>query len=273
MARVELRVVEISSQLTAQQQATTALLSDIATRVREPGHTGLEPIPGDNGLSQTSSIARLREHRVVQNMTHQNLPPNPGTLCIRTEMHSFRLCKKWCSCCCHAQQSVRFPRALRNMIGLLFVGYSGIPILTPSCNEKRCLKRSSPSMHVSYYFPTWLLSRVLNVTASFKAFDGPQLTLNVPRVVDWWHPLWRPAYENNVGAIQTLFSEGLASPFVIGVYGQSALHVGRLALSARANFCTFLTKLQYAAMNGHIECCKFLIQQGADPYLKDKNGR
>ncbi|KAL8904858.1 MAG: hypothetical protein Q9171_006896 [Xanthocarpia ochracea] len=189
-ARVELGVVEISSQLVAQQQATTALLSEIATRVRELDHTGLEPISGDNGLSQ------LSEHRGGQNMTHQNLPPNPGTT---------------------------------------------------------CLKRASPSMHVSYCFPTWFVSRVLNFTASFNAFKGPQLNLDVPRVVDWMHPLWRLARRNNVGSIRTLFSKGLASPFDVNAFGQSALH------------CT--------VVNRRIECSKFLIQQGADTYLKDENGR
>ncbi|KAL8861156.1 MAG: hypothetical protein Q9178_002372, partial [Gyalolechia marmorata] len=78
VARVELRVVEISSQLVAQQQATTALLSEIATRVREPDYTGLEPVPGDNRLSRISSIAGLSEHQVGQNMTQQNLPQTSG---------------------------------------------------------------------------------------------------------------------------------------------------------------------------------------------------
>lgn len=228
MARVELKVVDISSQMmgwSGQQQATTALLTEIATRVRGDGHTGQAAITGEKDLFPISSIARLREHGVPQTTNQQISLQDPDTVRIRAEMRPYGSCKSWCSCCCHAQQSVRFPRVLKTMIGSLFIGYSGIPILTAPCNEKMCLKRSSPSMHVSYYFPTWFLSRVLNFTASFNAFKGPQLNLNVPRLVGWMHPLWRLAHSNHVASIQKLFVEGLASPFDVNAYGQSALHV------------------------------------------------
>ena len=225
MARVELKVVEISGQLIDQQQLTTAMLTEIAARIRENCHTGRWPISTDNPLFPISSIAQPREHQVSQNITQQNLPRDHGTICIKTAIRSDGSCKSWCSCCCHAQQSVRSSRALRNLIGLLFVGYSGVPILTPPCNEKTCHKRASPLVHVSYYFPTWFLSRIVNVTAAFNTFNGLQLNLNVPRMVGWAHPLWRFAPCNDVASIQTLFSKDLASPFDVNAYGQSALHV------------------------------------------------
>jgi hypothetical protein len=34
-----------------------------------------------------------------------------------------------------------------------------------------------------------------------------------------------------------------------------------------------LTKNQYTALNGRVECSRFLIQQGADMYLQDENGK
>lgn len=236
MSRVELKVVDISSQMSSwrgEQQATTALLTEIATQVRGNTRTDSAPIFGESNLFPISSIARLREYGILQTMNQQNPQPDNNTVCIRTEMRPYGSCKIWCSCCCHAQHSVRFPRVLKNMMGSLFIGYSGLPILTAPCSEKTCSKRSSPSMHVSYYFPTWFLSRVLNFNASFNAFKGPQLNLHVPRLVGWSHPLWRLAHADQVISIQKLFDENLASPFDVNAYGQSALHVcGLLSLQS-----------------------------------------
>jgi hypothetical protein len=80
-------------------------------------------------------------------------------------------------------------------------------------------------MTVSYYFPTWFLSRVVNLSASFDTIQGPHFALNVPRMVGWMHPLWRLAHSDDVALIQSLFQERLASPLDVNAYGQSALHV------------------------------------------------
>jgi hypothetical protein len=228
MSRVELKIIEISSRLQGQQDMT-ALLAEIATHLRDHCHTtgGQVPTTGQNTLFPISSIARLQDNQVTQAMVHgpQEPPQDPDTICITAKIRPFGFCKSWCSCCCHGQQSVKFPRAVRSILGNLFVGYSGIPVLTPACNEKSCQKRSPPSMYVSYYFPTWFLSRVLNVTATFTSFKGPQVHLNVPRMVGWVHPLWRHAHLDDVQPIQVLFMNNLASPFDVNAYGQSALHV------------------------------------------------
>jgi hypothetical protein len=230
MSRVELKIIEISSRLQGQEDMTT-LLAEISSHLRDHCHTagGHSSTPSQNPLSPISSIARLQENQFTQALSHgpQVASQDPETICIRASIRPFGFCKSWCSCCCHGQQSVKFPRAVRNILGSLFVGYSGIPILTRACNEKSCQKRSSPSLNVSYYFPTWFLSRVLNVTATFTSFKGPQVQLNMPRMVGWAHPLWRHAHLDDVHSIQILFTNNLASPYDVNAYGQSALHVSR----------------------------------------------
>jgi hypothetical protein len=236
MARVELRILEISGKMQVQHQETADMLAAISTRLNSQHFAGQSNKIDNYPLFPISSVARLRDNQVTHATSHgqSTASYNSDTVCIKAKVRPHASCKKWCSCSCHAQQSIKFPRIVRNFVGSLFVGYSGLPILTPSCDEKSCLKRSSPSITVSYYFPTWFLSRVLNITATFNTFRGPQLDLNMPRMVGWVHPLWRHAHRNDVNSIQALFSQELASPFDVNAYGQSALHVGFCSLRTSA---------------------------------------
>src|SRR5436190_6471874 len=54
-----------------------------------------------------------------------------------------KTCRPWCSCCCHVRKSVKMPHSLRGFLGSLFVGYSGVPFVTPPCNERQCSRRST----------------------------------------------------------------------------------------------------------------------------------
>lgn len=91
------------------------------------------------------------------------------------------------------------------------------------------------------------------MTMRYVPLDGPQFTLRMPRVMKWSHPLWNYAHENNVLAIQRLYSEGKASPHDVNPHGSSALI--------------------YAAGHSNLQMSQFLLQQSADPDLANDYGR
>lgn len=100
-------------------------------------------------------------------------------------------CASWCSCRCHFKRSLKSPKFLRDILGSLFLGYSGLPILAPPCNESSCRRRSSPAVDITYYFPFWFLSKVFSVNLSLISLGGTRVLLRVPRQVGWESPLWQ----------------------------------------------------------------------------------
>jgi hypothetical protein len=185
-------------------------------------------------LFPDSSIAKLRDHRVNSDqswvaqpdsgrLVNQNLV---STIHIKARARTFRVsCKPWCSCTCHKQRTFRYPDWLRAAIGGLFVGYTGIPVLTPSCTEVNCHQRSAPSIEVTYHFPNWFLYRVLSLNLRLSSLAGPEFNLRMPRMVNWTTPLWQKSQVGDIHAVQALFGSGRASPYDVNAYGQSSLHV------------------------------------------------
>lgn len=159
-------------------------------------------------------------------------------------------CADWCSCRCHTRSTLGSPWVLKTFLGQLFVESvsSG-----PSCNEHGCRRSDRSSWKMTYYLPQFLMNRYLDFTVHHSPLDGPNLSVRMPRVVEWHHKLFRYANMGDVEAIQKLFSEGKASPYDVNPRGSNALI--------------------YAAAHGNPELGRFLLQAGADAELTDSCGR
>ena len=70
-------------------------------------------------------------------------------------------CADSCTCSCHRhpQPNKRTRNALDRFVGVLFVGYIGLPKISEQCNDEDCIQQSSSTLLISYFFPTWLLAR------------------------------------------------------------------------------------------------------------------
>lgn len=230
-----MKVLEISSELSCYHAATTALLSELTSPFQNAivQGTNSRRIYSLQGIEPTSDISALRlSENTLPNHVTQSLAftavadrTNADTLQIKTEVQAEGACKRWCSCACHGTQRIRLPRALRDVIGTLFIGYSGLPVLTYPCDERTCRRKSAPSFHLLYYFPIWLVSRLLRVSATLDSMRGLQINLTLPRVVWRYNPLFRFAELDDRDSIQKLFSTRDASPFDVNIDGNSALHV------------------------------------------------
>jgi ankyrin repeat protein len=141
---------------------------------------------------------------------------------------------------------------MSQVTGLLFMRYSGKPLLTAmKCTKKRCKGRHQSKIHASYYFPGWMLHRMVEVVATWDANAAPAMNLRVMRVIPDQSPLFSYSREGRTADIQDLFLQNLASPIDIQESdGRSALHI--------------------ALYNGHPSTAKFLLDKGADRDYKDK---
>ncbi len=97
------------------------------------------------------------------------------------------------------------------------------------------------------------MSRYIVMAMRIVPLDGPQPMIRMPRVTRWTHPLWKYCNDNDVVAIQKLFSEGKASPHDVNPHGSSALI--------------------YAAGHNDLQLSQFLLRESADPDLANDWGR
>jgi hypothetical protein len=225
LTRVELSLQRIATQ----HEEDAALLSTLLISFcGSQAQTLVYPIGNQN---QAPPLEALAPSELPQEgVTVSSAPLSESTrraLISVAACHRFNyLCKQWCSCACHCKTNVRTPQPLRAVMGLLFVGYTGLPVFTPSCDDKSCRRRVAPSIDITYYFPAWFLSRALALSFTVSTSAGPYLNLRMPRIVGWGSALWSSSRAGDLGQVQLLFAQGIASPYDINAYGQSALHVG-----------------------------------------------
>ncbi|KAG8529065.1 uncharacterized protein KY384_005700 [Bacidia gigantensis] len=165
---------------------------------------------------------------------------------IRTAQFPRAACSPWCSCICHHERRFRTPQILENVIGSLFVGYSGLPKLTEPCDEHGCRLRAQPTSSITYFFPPWFLARALSLVLSSTPLAGPIATLKFQRAISGDADVFNFAKLGEVENMKRLFEDGLASPH--DVHYESGL-----AISHR-----------------QIHVCKFLLQMNANPFLEDR---
>ena len=145
---------------------------------------------------------------------------------IRTAHLPRTACKPWCSCACHAESRIRSPQLFDRILGSLFVGYSGLPVLSRKCDQQSCHLRAQPMSYVTYFFPRWFLARVVSFVLTTTPLAGPVASLKVQRTVPGHADIFTYAKLGDVGKMKHLFENGLASPHdVHAESGVTALHV------------------------------------------------
>ena len=70
-------------------------------------------------------------------------------------------CQPGCSCACHSQQKASSPGILNCVLGQLFVGYAGLPYLSPKCDNETCKKSRASKISIEYWFPWGFLSSTI----------------------------------------------------------------------------------------------------------------
>lgn len=95
-------------------------------------------------------VLRLRVAEKIRSTALEYLPPDPGLL---TAPHD--------ALAPVTSAVMNLTPFLQRLVGTLFVGYTGSPLLTEQCSETSCLQRTTPSVSVTYYFPQWLLQRAI----------------------------------------------------------------------------------------------------------------
>lgn len=209
---------EIQSQIRRINQSMEAILpvtAEIQRYIDEARERHLEqtskPAPSTPSSSSATSIAT-----------------SSSTVQFQTTLTQESRCPPACTCQCHKVATFRYPAWTRHLIGSLFIGYSGVPLLnTRKCNEKSCRGGKRFLVKLSYFFPSWLVARmVFAIGSSFNLLHAVDPFIRVPRVVASSSEIFILAQKGNILEMQKLIAGARGSILDInGNEGRSALHV------------------------------------------------
>lgn len=162
-----------------------------------------------------------------------------------------RKCNPWCACRCHSHKRLNTPRLLQSVVGQLFVGYAGVPLLTESCDlPDQCQGTGESFMQFNYYFPTWFLSRVMTFSLRKSEFQRPEYSLRVLNIRSTFEAIFVGSEGNDAALVRSLISNDRASVLdITDGDGHSALHL--------------------AVKRSHVEVARALLEMGAEPYLEN----
>ncbi|KAF7624552.1 hypothetical protein F9C07_2281110 [Aspergillus flavus] len=188
--------------------------------------------------------ARRRRHQPTKKETYPNTTRSEG---MGVRVTPFVVtCRPGCPCACHLQRKSTSPALLNRVLGRLFVGYSGLPFLSPKCSFQACEKSRASQVSLEYWFPLGLLSSsIVRLQVGYQPNIGTLLQLDTLRRVPDTAQCVSYALNGDIEGLKYLFENGLASPRDV---------------SATRGYSV----LRWALYGKQYEACKFLIQAGAD---------
>lgn len=156
-------------------------------------------------------------------------------------------CRHGCPCTCHLQQRATTPTVLNRVLGQLFVGYAGLPALSPKCSVEGCQKSRASQISLEYWFPWgFFSSTIVRMQVGYQSNIGTMLQLDTLRRVPDTAQCVNFALHGDIDGLKYLFSHGLASP--------------RDVSTTRG-----YSVLRWALYGKQYKTCEFLVHAGADP--------
>ena len=161
------------------------------------------------------------------------IPPTSKTdvsQSVGIRVSQYATCLAGCSCACHRASRTSTPGLLDRVVGQMFIGYAGLPLLGSKCDTRLCKKSQSPAVSFEYWFPMgFVWSQILQLRVSYEPKVGPQFDLRSLRRVPDTAQCVHFALNGNIEGLKDLFRRGLASPRdVSSTRGYSVLRVSLL---------------------------------------------
>ena len=190
---------------------------------------------------------------------------------VEASVLSLSHCDRFCLCQCHQVTNLATPNHLGKILGRLFIGYIGLPLLSHRrCNVVTCRnERSQTRIRITYLFPFWFALRQVALTFT-KVSSTFMWTLNFPVITQTSCPMIVHASLGSIEDVQGLLATDAAVLNAIDIISsKSPLHVG-----LRARNCDGVSdehREQVALQCRQADLVRFLIQQGADVFVQDCN--
>lgn len=161
-------------------------------------------------------------------------PPNSEGVRVRLNQYASR-CRSGCHCACHVSSTSATPALVDRVLGQLFVGYAGLPLVSTKCDTEDCEKSQVPHVSLEYWFPLGLFwSQIVRIQLAYQPNIGPQILLSTLRRIPDTAQCVNFALNGNIDGLKDLFIRGLASPRdVSSTRGYSILRVSSSFITTR----------------------------------------
>ena len=202
---------------TSQNQATTdGVLSQIMEShlEREQILTRIQSQLAQIISNPTESLGTAETNPLVSYFDNRTIPDNMGTFhALRLSATCRNIYDTGCVCICHRRRHFQSPSLFTKILGSMFLGYSGLPVVSPRCDRLECTHGSNFAMSFDYIFPTWFIARKLHVELRYRQNLGPEQLLRVSRIVHPYSAIMRTVYEGDAEGTKLLLQNGGGSLF------------------------------------------------------------
>lgn len=181
---------------------------------QDPTQMETSSLGGPDSIPLSSTRQEVLQDAEEESTLERELASKEAPLAIPVSWQQGRKieCSSDCKCSCHTQQNVQAYSSLGNILGRLFLAYSGSSILRKPCNLSTCSQQNAKSIRLTYFFPRWFLNHVVSTTFSTNRLGTPNLNLKVRKIVPETSRLFALCMAEGVEDIQQLFVNREASP-------------------------------------------------------------
>jgi hypothetical protein len=150
-------------------------------------------------------------------------------LILKVQHHPRRTCEGLCLCSCHSKHSYRTSPLLRNIIGELFIRYSGLPKFISACDVLSCARSSTFMACVTYRFPAWWVRQCLLLAIiRTSTLSGTLISIKQPRLFESAKYVFSRALTGDISSLARWYDEGWATPMdVCPNTGMNIIRVGK----------------------------------------------
>ena len=151
--------------------------------------------------------------RQAQSQQRKNSTPKTEGVAIHVSQYA-SACPTTCVCSCHTHAKAPAPAFINRVLGQLFVGTAGVPLLSTKCDYQACKSSQAPRVSVEYWFPLGVFwSQIIRLQVGYHTTMGPQFSLRSLRRVPDSAQCVHYTMNGNIEGLKDLFRRGLASPW------------------------------------------------------------
>ena len=196
-------------------------------------------------------------HRITPSRSGPENAYKTSHVRVEASVLSLYQCDRFCICQCHKVTNMATPNPLGNVMGRLFIGYVGLPLLSHrTCNHVTCRHgRSQMRIRIAYLFPLWFALRLIALTIT-KASTTFMWTLSFPVVTQTSCPMLVLTSLGSIEKVQGLLATNAAVLNAIDIIAnKSPLHVGTAIERATTRLMYSGSRLQFNFIKSILYLC------------------
>lgn len=226
------------TQLAQQQAALTSTvdgsMQKVDERVSNIEHLLIAQAAKLDQFTASDRMPTMKDSSMVR-QRRKNARPLPENMMVSNKAVGVRVntqfgpgCRVGCPCSCHSETKSTTSEYFDRIVGRLFLGYAGLPLVNARCDSTACARHQNPQVSAEYWFPIgFLWSQIVRIELAYHPNLGPQWSLTALRRVPDSATCVKYSLEGNIDGLKSLFRQGLASPKdVSSTRGYTLLRVG-----------------------------------------------